>query len=429
MSSIREGSKDGSNHSLAFRVMRLCRPALQVDLPLRCYPHDLALGEDDPSPPPPVPKDQEQFFSTRSDLKEAKDAFGINGTMVLPQAFGYISVGNHSSHDITNVVIKAELQTERQRLVLADNSKAPVALLPAGGRHDFIIEHDIKELGAHTLVCSAGYHDISEQKYLPQYFKFVASNPLSVRTKVRVVKDSSYLEACIENTTKLPLFLDHVRFDPAPAWQVKAVEPQEPELGDVEDALRGLFKPVNLVRAGGGTRHFLYHLTRAPAEASSSSARMEGGSALGKLEITWRTTLGEPGRLQTQQIVGNPIARKEVELKLVELPSRIVLERPFIVQCRLTNCTERPLGPLTVSMPQQVDAPGGAPKPPVIVVVSGPWSLTVPGVQANASYHFSLCMVALAAGVQRIAGIGVLDVRDAKPYDTLAPTEVYVEVQ
>jgi hypothetical protein len=35
------------------------------------------------------------------------------------------------------------------------------------------------------LVCTALYNDgDGERKYLPQFFKFVVSNPLSVRTKV-----------------------------------------------------------------------------------------------------------------------------------------------------------------------------------------------------------------------------------------------------
>jgi hypothetical protein len=36
----------GTGHSLAFRVMRLCRPALQVDLGFRFDPMDLIQGED-----------------------------------------------------------------------------------------------------------------------------------------------------------------------------------------------------------------------------------------------------------------------------------------------------------------------------------------------------------------------------------------------
>lgn len=36
----------------------------------------------------------------------------------------------------------------------------------------------------------------------------------------------------------------------------------------------------------------------------SSPVKVQGSNGLGKLQITWRTNLGEPGRLQTQQILG-----------------------------------------------------------------------------------------------------------------------------
>uniref|UniRef100_A0A2N9HAU2 Uncharacterized protein n=1 Tax=Fagus sylvatica TaxID=28930 RepID=A0A2N9HAU2_FAGSY len=39
------GSAQGS-HSLAFRVMRLCKPSFHVDPPLRLDPADLIVGED-----------------------------------------------------------------------------------------------------------------------------------------------------------------------------------------------------------------------------------------------------------------------------------------------------------------------------------------------------------------------------------------------
>ena len=43
-----------------------------------------------------------------------------------------------------------EIQTERQRVLLLDTSKSPVETIHAGGRYDLIVEHDVKELGAHT---------------------------------------------------------------------------------------------------------------------------------------------------------------------------------------------------------------------------------------------------------------------------------------
>lgn len=53
--------------------------------------------------------------------------------------------------------LQAELQSDRQNMVLHDSSAAPLPSLPPGGRHDFIVRHEVKELGSHTLVCSSMY--------------------------------------------------------------------------------------------------------------------------------------------------------------------------------------------------------------------------------------------------------------------------------
>lgn len=50
-------------------------------------------------------------------------------------------------------------------------------------------------------------------------------------------------------------------------------------------------------------RNYLYELKQLGHEPVAM--RVENSNTLGKLDITWRTTLGEPGRLQTQQILGS----------------------------------------------------------------------------------------------------------------------------
>ncbi|KNA14315.1 hypothetical protein SOVF_108520, partial [Spinacia oleracea] len=84
----------------------------------------------------------------------------------------------------------------------------------------------------------------------------------------------------------------------------------------------------------------------------STQTRMEGRNILGKLQITWRTNLGESGRLQTQHILGSPVPRKEIDLQVVKIPPAIIMHKPFEilfqVQLRLTNQTERALGPFEI---------------------------------------------------------------------------------
>ena len=85
----------------------------------------------------------------------------------------------------TDQCLQAELQTDRQKVALFDSSATPILSLAPGARHDFIVAHDVKEVGPHTLACSTVYITAAgERKYYPQYFKFASHNPLSVRTKV-----------------------------------------------------------------------------------------------------------------------------------------------------------------------------------------------------------------------------------------------------
>ena len=63
---------------------------------------------------------------------------------------------------------------------------------------------------------------------------------------------------------------------------------------------RDLCKQPILIRAGGGIYNYLYQLRSSSDEAGQTKS--EGSSILGKFQITWRTNLGEPGRLQTQNI-------------------------------------------------------------------------------------------------------------------------------
>ncbi|KAJ8761592.1 hypothetical protein K2173_004368 [Erythroxylum novogranatense] len=433
-------STSSGTHSLAFRVMRLCRPTLHVDTSLRVDPADLIVGEDifdDPiaaSHLPPLihshfinPSSSSSDLSYRSRylIDHPSDSFALSGLLVLPQAFGaiylgetfcsYISINNSSSFEVRDVIIKAEIQTERQRILLLDTSKTPVETIRAGGRYDFIVEHDVKELGAHTLVCTALYNDgDGERKYLPQFFKFIVANPLSVRTKVRVVKDITYLEACIENHTKTNLYMDQVEFEPAQHWAVKLLKADEDE-SRTDSLSRKVFKQPVLIRSGGGIHNYLYQLQLSPNCFVQSNV-------LGKLQITWRTNLGEPGRLQTQQILGTPVKRKELELHVVDVPPTIHMDRPFSVQLNVTNLSDRKLGPFEVWLAENDSLDEKA------VVINGLQTMELPLLDAFGTTNFPLNLIATKLGVQRITGITLFNKTENKAYDPIPDLEIFVDV-
>lgn len=105
---LRMSSTPGT-HSLAFRVMRLCRPSLHVEPPLRVDPTDLFIGEDifdDPiaasNLPPLIASDvttnksSDLTYRSRFLLHDFADSIGLSGLLVLPQAFGSLFPFNFS---------------------------------------------------------------------------------------------------------------------------------------------------------------------------------------------------------------------------------------------------------------------------------------------------------------------------------------------
>ncbi|KAL9662032.1 hypothetical protein QQ045_026860 [Rhodiola kirilowii] len=434
-------------HSLAFRVMRLCRPSFQVDNPLLLDPADLLVGEDifdDQTAASHLPEllqslttstptaakiitESDLSFRSRFLLHDPSDAIGVSGLLVLPQSFGaiylgetfcsYISINNSSKFEATDVVIKAEMRTDKQRILLLDTTKSPVESIRAGGRYDFIVEHDVKELGEHQLVCSALYSDgDGERKFLPQFFKFVVANPLSVRTKVRLVKETTFLEACIENHTKSNLYMDQVEFEPASNWNATMLKVDKHPSENNASKKCHIFKSPTLIRSGGGIHNFLYQLKL--VSHGSLPTRVDGSNILGKLQITWRTNLGEPGRLQTQNILGSPFLGKEIELQFVEIPSIVVLEIPFLLQLKLSNQTDRKSGPFEVWLSHNESQDEKA------VFVNGLQRMALPVVEAFSSIEFNLNLVATKLGVQKITGITVFDSSQKKTYSSFPDQEV-----
>lgn len=108
------GSGQPAAHSLAFRVMRLCRPTLHVDnSPLKFDPCDLLFGEDlfdDPIAASHLPRliggqsnaaaldPADLSYRGRFLLQQPTDSLGLPGLLVLPQSFGYIHVYTCTFH-------------------------------------------------------------------------------------------------------------------------------------------------------------------------------------------------------------------------------------------------------------------------------------------------------------------------------------------
>ena len=462
------GSAAGSSsedHSLSFRVMRLARPEFKPSFStLRCELNGNSVGEVTPHDGDGVD------WSSTVQLGHPTEICDLGGSLVLPQSFGsiqlgetfscYISLGNVSSKPVTNISIRVELQTERQRRNIFENTSKPLETLAPGQRYDFIIQHDVKELGTHTLVCSsvyteggtpraesqvpgeapteggAGTPQSGERKYLPQWYKFKVTNPFVVRMKVRTVsaslKQRTFVEACLENATSDPLLLDVVKFEQTEEYRLLDLdtgpcsEARPRATLDDPEKIGEYLEDLVLLKPRGGSYNFVFGLERSEGAAVAAG----GGGGLGKLEIRWSKPMGDRGRLQTQQIQGVASHGKKslIEARVTALEGRgdggIRLHSCFSVTVRVTNLTDRTMYGVFVVL--------GLSEVMRNVGPSGVYFKEVPsGVPATAqggSQHVDIAfdLIALKVGVHKLGTVMLYDERGKLVTET--PCNFAVEV-
>ncbi|XP_037386478.1 trafficking protein particle complex subunit 13 isoform X2 [Talpa occidentalis] len=356
-------------HLLALKVMRLTKPTLFTNIPVTCEEKDLPgdlfnqLMRDDPS------------------TVNGAEILMLGEMLTLPQNFGniflgetfssYISVHNDSNQVVKDILVKApcysgeqektrgsclhrpyisgrgdrkkqaDLQTSSQRLNLSA-SNAAVAELKPDCCIDDVIHHEVKEIGTHILVCAVSYTTQGGEKmYFRKFFKFQVLKPLDVKTKfynaesdLSSVTDEVFLEAQIQNITTSPMFMEKVSLEPSIMYNVAELNSVNQD-GECVTTFgsRAYLQPMD-------TRQYLYCL-KPKKEFAEKAGIIKGVTVIGKLDIVWKTNLGERGRLQTSQLQRMAPGYGDVRLSLEAIPDTVNLEEPFHITCKITNCSER----------------------------------------------------------------------------------------
>ncbi|KDD76427.1 DUF974 hypothetical protein [Helicosporidium sp. ATCC 50920] len=396
---------------LVFRIMRLCHPSLELSTGLRVdldrdmgaglWESSVAEGSGAGSDPAPETMSVALDFSERVDL--GASAGGLTGQLSFPQSFGTVCLGqtfsaavtlcNQGDLPVTAVGIKVELQTERSKITLHDTTGSPVQSLPPGGRAELGVSLDVREVGPHTLTCSALFTDSGGgRQFKPQHFRFAALNPLLVRTKHRLVEDGPLLlELTLENATRAPLLLAGLRFLPEPGCSaVQLGEDASLDDGCVDGGamesprgpLASYIERLPVLEPAGGTWGAIFAMEHPRRLAGQAGGEMP----LGRIDIRWRATLGESARLQTQSIALAMPPPREVRARLVHTPADI---RPFALE-----------GEQEVALAQAL-APGS-------------------------SRQVSLSLVALEPGQSCLPPVHVHDERTGALLDSTLPWDVWV---
>ncbi|XP_056397478.1 trafficking protein particle complex subunit 13 isoform X4 [Hyla sarda] len=335
-------------HSGHCLVMRLTKPTLFTNIPVTCEERDLPgdlfnnLMREDPSTVKgaeilmlgemlTLPQNFGYTFRMKTSGAQPTDDFR---NIFLGETFSsYISVHNDSSQTVKDIQVKADLQTSSQRLNLSASS-AVVSELKPDSCIDDVIHHEVKEIGTHILVCAVSYTtQTGEKMYFRKFFKFQVLKPLDVKTKFyNAETDEVFLEAQIQNITTSPMFMEKVSLEPSIMYNVSELNSVVKDGEGLSTfGLKTYLQPLD-------TRQYLYCLKPKP-EFAEKAGVIKGVTVIGKLDIVWKTNLGERGRLQTSQLQRMAPGYGDVRLSLETIPDTVSLEEPFDITCKITNCS------------------------------------------------------------------------------------------
>lgn len=280
--------------------------------------------------------------------KTLRDLSHVTEMLMLPASFGAIqlgetftsclSVNNEATVPVDAVTLTVEVQTASMKTVLAEFGGEGQQLAP-GDSLEKVVSHEIKELGQHALACTVSYRlppgtrastssDGSDPDVLVfrKFYKFSVStslarlhsqlrcgrpkqvtNPLSVKTKVHVPRGPSstlsraerekvFLEIHIQNLTQDAMWLERMHLECADGWQA-----QDANMMDGEDEIgkESIFSGSMALMQPQDMRQYIYILS--PTQLAVFPVSHQPGSIvpLGRLDISWRSSFGEPGRLLT----------------------------------------------------------------------------------------------------------------------------------
>ncbi|KAI7904601.1 uncharacterized protein BX663DRAFT_502921 [Cokeromyces recurvatus] len=401
-------------HLLSLKVMRLSRPHLTSTIPIYYETAENSpiieglesLNISDLTASHPIEE--------KSNGIEIRD-FGLSQMLKLPSAFGNIylgesfstlvSINNESPFAVHQVDIKVELQTSSQRFVLSDIT--PLDILNTN--HNITVSHEIKELGVHILVCSVHYTTPENRKRnFRKFYKFQVSNPLAVKTKLNNMLDGRvFLESQIQNVSASPMYLERMKFEPSEHFQYE-------DLNYVVDGKESVFGDAYI--QSQDVRQYLYVLS---PKASNNDRISRTTNALGKLDIVWRSYMGDMGRLQTSQLTRKAPILEDLEIQpfwLEEGPVKIILEQPFKLGIRIRNHSNENMKLVLNTVKVKMGS----------VLLSGLSTRQLGEVGPNQTTETQLEYFPLTPGLQRVGGLKIVDLLSGYTKDVDHICDIFV---
>lgn len=398
--------KEVVEHLVALKVMRLTKPALISPKIVTCDSKDLPGNI------------LNNFLKDDATAVTQMETLAAGQFLLLPQSFGniylgetfscYVCVHNETNQPVQSVSIKADLQTNSQRIPLTTQQNQSPIMLDVDETLSDVIHHEVKDLGTHILVCEVTYmSNYNTLASFRKFFKFEVMKPLDVKTKFyNAESDDVYLEAQVQNITSGPITLEQVALESSQQFTVTS-------LNEINGGL-SVFGDVTLLQPQESCQ-YLYCLT--PREHISKEIKLlSAAKNIGKLDIVWRSNLGEKGRLQTSQLQRMTSDYGDIRVTYERLPNKVSVDEPFDFRCKIVNASERTLD-LILKLRSLNDSS---------LLWCGISNRKLGPLEPGNSIYIDLTALPINTGLHNITGVSLVDLFLKRTYDYDYLASVYV---
>eukprot|EP00041_Stephanoeca_diplocostata_P002559 m.28037 g.28037 ORF g.28037 m.28037 type:complete len:497 (-) comp13519_c0_seq1:26-1516(-) len=397
-------------HQLALKVMRLTKPRMHRTAPVSCEAGDAGV-------------DAEVAEAILRDGNGSNTLFGLGALCTLPQSFGsiflgemfssYLSLHNESLEECHDVSVTAELQTGNDRTQITDTNASKIATLGPDKSLDVVVKHEVKELGTHLLVCMVNYRTAGgDKKFFRKFFKFQVYKPLDIKTMAYNVENEVVLEARVQNITQTPMHIEKVAIHASALFE--ATDLNVVLAGDAGTDPVTTFDTMKYLKPQD-IRQYLYRLCP-KNDSPEIAAEARAATAVGKLEITWRTNLGELGRLQTNMLPRTPSAHPTIETTVLDVPGGVCFGESFQLQCQVWNRGAQDVELTLRELPEKMGN----------VHFCGVSNRSLPTLAAQKHMTIEIDLIALSTGLQHIRGLALHDRRGNTLHEIFNLPDVFV---
>merc|ERR1711942_36581 len=250
-----------------------------------------------------------------------------------------------------------------------------------------------------------------------------------------MASDDVYLEAQIQNTTFQPIHMEKVTLEASNLYD--AVELNVHNKEDIAEGDRSKRRRNNMNHLD--TRQYLYCLTPKKDVARDSSLR--GGTNIGKLDLVWKTNMGEKGRLQTSQLQRMAQGYGDIRVTVDSIPDVVFMDTLFKIRLNVANCSDRTMDlMMALQNERQTRGPTGTTPPlhasdaSVVIPNTSSPALVWTGVSnrhfgklaPKSSLMLELTLIPRVPGLHAISGLRIVDTFLKRTYEHDEIAQVFV---